>query len=186
MMPLHFLLSRSGERQHGTAARHGRRSSAVVMMWMAVVAMACLSCNPSDDVEGLFSSHAWSFTAFCYTPDWDSFRSSVLDVGLAGGEEHHLNTLTLLPDGTARVSMPGCSATGTWAADGRERTFVFSGWKITSGSTDDLSPFSAKFWKDLKKTAWYRGDSECMQLYTDDGSSDEGHFYLLFRPLANE
>ena len=138
------------------------------------------ACHPSDDIDDIFTPHGWSFTGFCYTPNWDSNRSSLLDIQLTGYDVHHLNTLLFQPDGVVLLDMPGCSLTGRWKADGRERTFSVGDFTVTSGSLDALSPYSQKFYKDLRATAWYRGDSSYLQLF-DAGE----HYYLLLAPMKN-
>lgn len=136
-----------------------------------------LSCQPSDDIETIFSTHGWNFTGFCYTPNWDSADCSLLDITLSGFETHQLNTIQFLANGIVEIDMPGCSATGKWAADGIKRTFVIDNLRITAGSLETLSPFSRKFYDELCKSAWYRGDSTYLQLF-----DSEGHYYLLFAP----
>ena len=102
----------------------------------------------------------------------------MLSITLGGYQDHHLNTLQFLPSGKVEVSMPGCTLTGEWTADGAKRSFTVSGLTVSSGSIDNLTPFSAKFYKDLCETVWYRGDSTCLQLF-----DREGHYYLLFAPI---
>jgi len=156
--------------------RHRRRRLSLCLALAALL----WSCHPSDDIDDIFTPHGWSFTGFCYTPNWNSNRSSLLDIQLTGFEEHHLNTLAFLPGGVVELNMPGCSLTGRWAADGRERTLTLTDFKVTAGSIDALSPYSQKFYKDLCATAWYRGDSSYLQLF-DAGE----HYYLLLAPMKS-
>jgi len=152
----------------------------VSRMWGSLlVTLLLAACNPSDDIEEIFTTHDWSFTGFCYTPNWDSADCSMLHITLSGAEDYQLNTLRLLANGVAEVSMPGCTLTGRWTADGTQRSFTLSALNVSAGSLDSLSPFSAKFYKELTATAWYRGDSTYLQLF-----DSEGHYYLLFAPKA--
>ena len=138
------------------------------------------ACNASDNVDDIFTTHGWSFTGFCYTPNWNGPECSLLDITLTGYQQHQENTVFFLPNGTVEVHMSGCSLTGNWTADGRERTFAIRNLSVTSGSLSQLNAFAQKFYKDLCETVWYRGDSTNLQLF-----EAEGHYYLLFAPKNN-
>ena len=146
-------------------------------LWV-LTALAFTSCEQADDIDGIFSSHGWSFSGFCYTADWNSGRSAFLDIKLTGYEAYSQHAMTFLPGGKAEIRVPGCTFSADWEADGSERSFYIRNMKVVSGSEDHISAFSRKFCDDLKATVWYRGDSNFIRLYGDDCK-----YYLLFKPL---
>lgn len=148
-----------------------------VAAWL-LAAMLLMSCSQADDTEAIFTPHSWSFTGFCYTPNWDRGICSILNLQLGGQDDHILNTLTFQADGRLIIDMPGCTLSADWVADGSDRSFAITNTRVISGSTDKLSPFSRKFLSDLKEAVWYRGDSTYLQIF-----EAEGHYYLLFAPI---
>lgn len=145
---------------------------------LLLVAMAMTSCEQSDDIETIFTTADWSFTDFCYTPNWNKEKSSMLNIQYDGRDQCHLNQLSFHPDGNVIISMPGCTLSGHWKADGIERSFALTDLKVTSGSLDRLSFFSKKFYDELISSVWYRGDTHFLQLFGPDE-----HYYLLFGPV---
>lgn len=150
------------------------------LLCVMLVSILCTSCQQSDDTTAIFTTHGWSFTGFCYTPNWNQGVCSVLNLQLNGQDDHRLNTVVFYDDGRAIITMPGCTLSAIWMADGEKRSFAFQDFNIVSGSKDNLSPFSKKFLQDLKEAAWYLGDTTYLQLFADDR-----HYYLLFAPIEN-
>lgn len=132
-------------------------------------------CEESDNVEGIFSSHNWVFTGFCYTPNWDSNKSQRLDVSLEGYNKIH--QLTFQSDGSLFVVVEGCKYSGTWSADGVSHAFTIKDFHTSEGNHDKTSPYAQKFIDELKAATWYRGDLNYLQLFAPDK-----HYYLLFGP----
>ena len=153
----------------------GRLTHLVLAVLLLVTAT---SCEQSDDIDTIFTTRSWSFTGFCYTPNWDKGESSILDINYEGKDACYLNTVTFHSTGAADINMPGCSLTGRWKADGVSRTFALTDLRVVTGSLNDISAFSRKFYDELTTAAWYRGDALSLQLY----NADE-HYYLLFGPI---
>lgn len=143
-----------------------------------VLMLTGISCEQSDDIEEIFTTRAWCFTGFCYTPNWNKGECSMLNIDLAGKNDYYLHTLTFHFSGTVDIHLPGCSLTAGWKADGTSRSFTLSDIRVVDGSLDKLSPFSRKFYDELTATTWYRGDALGLQLF----NADE-HYYLLFGPI---
>lgn len=137
--------------------------------------LASAGCQQADNVEGIFSSHRWIFTGFCYTPNWDTYMSQRLDISLEGYDRQHLATFQ--DDGSLFIFLDGCKLSGKWSADGTSRAFAISNLHVTEGNLDGIAPYAQKFLDNLKDAAWYRGDTNFLQLFDADK-----HYYLLFGP----
>ena len=155
--------------------RTGTKRQALLLATLLVL---CTACEQADDVDGIFTAASWSFTGFCYTPNWNKAQCNMLDIDLAGKNDYYLHTITFHGGGSASISMPGCALTAQWDADGSSRSFALTNVKVTSGSLSALTPFSRKFYEELTSAAWYRGNSLGLQLF----NADE-HYYLLFGPI---
>lgn len=139
------------------------------------------SCEQSDDISTIFESSGWSFTGFCYTANWDKGDCKRLNIDYEGKDTYPFHFIVFGSGGAADISMPGCSLTAHWKADGVTRSFALTDIRVVTGSLNDLSPFSRKFYDELTEATWYRGDANALQLF----NADE-HYYLLFSPMRKE
>lgn len=137
--------------------------------------LVSVSCETSDNVEGIFTAHQWIFTGFCYTPNIDSNKSQRLSCTLEGYDKAHL--VSFQSDGSIFVTLDGCKFKGSWIADGTNRSFAITNLRIAEGNDKNITPFAEKFLNELKASAWYRGDTNYLQLF-----DAEKHYYLLFGP----
>lgn len=170
--------TRSFPSRHPSSRRPSAHRLSQLLLMMIVLLTVFTSCEQSDDVEVIFTTRSWCFTGFCYTPNWDKGQSSMLNTNLEGKNDYYLHTLTFSPGGTVSITLPGCSLTAHWTANGATRAFSLTDIRVVTGNLDKLSPFSRKFYEELTAATWYRGDALGLELFDVDE-----HYYLLFGPI---
>lgn len=133
-----------------------------------VSALLLAGCQRRDDIEEIFTGKEWHLAGFYQTHDWDNSNmgSPITDYNSLADLSAY--NVTFLTDGTAVVVLPkGCVLQGIWEADGVKRTFKISKWKVVDGSPDELTGYGKWMYDDIRKVAYYQGDSNYIRLFDD-------------------
>ena len=149
-----------------------------------VLCLACLTgCDRSDDLESIFTGKVWHLAGFYQTTDWDNPNMSrPIKSDYNSHSDLSAYNITFLTDGTAHVTLPqGIQLTALWSADGNERrrTFSFSEWKTVSGDPSLLGGPAKQMYDQLKRTGYYQGDANYIQLF-----DDSKRYFMQFADLS--
>ena len=126
--------------------------------------LCCFSCDQGDDVGEIFVSGKWTVVNYFNTTDWKNSNkaqpiyTSFEDVTAIKGltiafEESGVFSGTLTCGGTI---------TGTWEANGKDRTVFIDGKNIRT--TGSLNGFDNEFVRILTDARYYQGDSRNLLL----------------------
>ena len=137
-----------------------------------VLCLACFAgCDRRDDLEDIFTGRVWHLAGFYQTSDW---KNPNLSFPLKNDYNSHDNlsayNISFFTDGTVLVALPqGCQLTAMWTADGNERhrTLSLSEWKTIQGDPTMLTGYGKQMYDNLKRVAYYQGNTYYIQLFDD-------------------
>ena len=126
--------------------------------------LCCFSCDQGDDIGDIFVSGRWTVVNYFNTTDW-KHSSKAQPIYTSFEDVTTLKKLTISFEENGVFSgtlTNGGTITGTWEADGKNRTVFIDGKNIrTSGN---LNGFDNEFVQILKDAAYYQGDSRNLLL----------------------
>ena len=151
---------------------------------LMVLCLACLTgCDRSDNLEDIFTGKVWHLAGFYQTSNWENPN---LSYPLKNDYNSHSDlsayNISFFTDGTVLVTLPqGCQLTALWTADGNERrrTFSFSEWKTIQGDPTVLTGYAKQMYDNLKRVAYYQGDTYYIQLF-----DDSKRYFMQFADLS--
>lgn len=127
-----------------------------------------VGCDRQDDVEIIFTGKEWHLAGFYQTHDWDNSNAGTSINDYNSHSDISAYNVTFYADGMARVVLPqGCVLTGHWDADGKERTFCISEWKVVEGDPKELTGYGKQMYDNMLKVAFYQGDSNYIRLFDE-------------------
>ena len=125
--------------------------------------LLAVGCSREDDIEGIFTGKVWHLAGFYSTTDWDNPNMGASINDYNSHSDLAAYNLTLLTDGLAIVTLPqGCKLQARWEADGAERTFSFSEWKIVAGNPEKLMGYGKQMYDELLKVRFYQDDLQLL------------------------
>ena len=131
--------------------------------------LLAVGCSREDDIEGIFTGKVWHLAGFYSTTDWDNPNMGASINDYNSHSDLAAYNLTLLTDGLAIVTLPQeCKLQARWKADGAERTFSFSEWKIVAGNPEKLMGYGKQMYDELLKVRFYQGDSNYIRLFNEN------------------
>lgn len=150
------------------------------ILYMLMVLPCLWSCNNEDDVEEIFASGTWYVVDFYGKVNWDKrngepkyntmLRSDDPAIRAEGNRALEIISkfsLAFKTDGTITGGMQNGEFTGTWQADGNDRTV-----HITINGKPNTSPAHNKEFIDaLTNARFYQGDSNYLMLAPEDKKS---------------
>lgn len=128
------------------------------------------SCNNEDDLEEIFVSGTWHVANYFGKANWDKGDGEPMykptdNEGRKALDIIHTFTLTFKADGTFSGSMERGEFSGTWQADGKERTIRL---RVTSNPNTSGYSLSRTYIETLENAVYYRGDSNYIMLGPED------------------
>ena len=134
------------------------------------------SCNNEDDLEEIFASGTWYVVNYFGKANWDrgdgepmykpiDSEGNIDKEGRKALETIHAFSLTFKADGTFSGSMERGDFSGTWQADGKERTIRL---RVSSNPNTSGYSLSRTYIETLENAAFYRGDSNYIMLAPED------------------
>lgn len=128
------------------------------------------SCNNEDDLDEIFASGTWYVVNYFGKANWDRENGDPVykptdNEGRKALAIIHTFTLTFKSDGTFTGSMERGDFSGTWQADGKERTIRL---RITSNPNTSGYSHSKTYIETLENAVFYRGDSNYIMLAPED------------------
>lgn len=144
--------------------------SQLVTILTLIMAIVMSSCEPQDDIEGIFVGKTWKLSNICNDKDAPTLDNS------------QVNTINSSSGFTITFSQNTFTATassqrleGTWSADNKGNSFTIN---ITRTEGNESSALGNKFIQMLRNCRYYEGDYYSLKLYDENKSE-----YLLLRPL---
>lgn len=128
------------------------------------LAFCCISCNQGDDIEDIFVSGKWTVVNYFNTTDWKK-SSKAQPIYTSLEDVTAIKGLTIVFEETGVFSgtlTSGGTITGTWEANGKDRTVFFDKKNIRTNGI--LNGFDKEFVQILSDAAYYQGDSRNLLL----------------------
>lgn len=125
-----------------------------------------VGCDREDDIEGIFTGKVWHMAGFYSTTDWDNPNMGTPISKYNSHSDLEGYNVEFLVDGMVVVTFSqGCKMQGRWEADGRERTFSISEWKVVMGDPVVLVGYAKQMYDELRKVTYYQGNSNYIRLF---------------------
>lgn len=125
-----------------------------------------VGCDSEDDIEGIFTGKVWHMAGFYSTTDWDNPNMGTPISKYNSHSDLEGYNVEFLVDGMVVVTFSqGCKLQGRWEADGRERTFSISEWKVVTGDPVVLVGYAKQMYDELRKVTYYQGNSNYIRLF---------------------
>ena len=125
-----------------------------------------VGCDREDDIEGIFTGKVWHMAGFYSTTDWDNPNMGTPINKYNSHSDLEGYNVEFLVDGMVVVTFSqGCKMQGRWEADGRERTFSISEWKVVTGDPVVLVGYAKQMYDELRKVTYYQGNSNYIRLF---------------------
>lgn len=137
-----------------------------ICLLLMLCAVCFTGCNREDDLEGIFTGKVWHLAGFYSTTDWDNQNMGMPISKYNSHSDLEGYNVEFFIDGLVVVTFPqGCKMQGYWEADGLERTFSISDWKVVTGDPAALVGYAKQMYDELRKVAYYQGDSNYIRLF---------------------
>ncbi len=130
------------------------------------------ACDNEDDVDAIFYGKTWKLTSVMKdskTNYYGNYSDEQKEIAASGSDSYYITFTTTQFSGKTSTG----SFSGTYTVDGDSRKLSFS----FSKSSSDSNTVSAMMMDILKNATHYKGDSNTLAIYQDDGP------YLLFYPV---
>lgn len=129
-------------------------------------------CNNEDDINEIFVSGTWNVVNYFTKADWNRRNGEPVykqdtSEGIESLRVVSNFSLTFNDDGTYEGNMQNAVFSGTWSADGKNRTIHFT----IKGNPSTSSRFNKEFIETLKEATYYQGDSKVLLLGPSDKRS---------------
>ena len=150
------------------------------LILFTLCSLLLVGCSREDDIEEIFIGKEWHLAGFYQTHDWDNPNMGTPINDYNSHTDLTAYNVAFLTDGTVIVTLPqGCRMEGRWSADGVERTFTITEWNVVAGAPTRLSGYGKLMYDNLRKVAYYQGDSNYIRLF-----DESRRFFMQFGDLA--
>jgi hypothetical protein len=124
------------------------------------------SCSTEDDVDTIFESGTWRVVNYFTKADWNKGKGQAIYT-ITDSNLKTLNTFTVVfnKNGTLTGTVQNGDISGTWTANGKDRTVHITIQKVPSTS------LNRTFVEYLENAVYYRGDSNYLMLGPEDKQS---------------
>jgi hypothetical protein len=124
------------------------------------------SCSTEDDVDTIFESGTWRMVNYFTKATWNQAKGQPL-YATNDNNLKVINTFTVVfnKNGTLTGTVQNGTLSGTWTANGKDRTV-----HITVSSAPSTS-LNRSFVEALENAVYYRGDSNYLMLGPEDKAS---------------
>ncbi|CCZ69327.1 DUF4847 family protein [Bacteroides gallinaceum] len=147
-------------------------------IWLCMATLLC-GCNQEDDVFEIFASgQTWHWSGSYDTTNWQDDNNYTLTTSKDDLEQINKDPdkfiIQFAEDGSVTGQGESFTFTGTWSADGNDRSFSV---RLTPNHTP--SGRDKTFYDEISNAHFYRGDSQLIKLF----NADKNH-YIQFYPVG--
>lgn len=133
-------------------------------------------CNQKDDVYEIFASgQTWHWSGSYSTNDWtddNSYNSTLTRDEVANiSENQNSYNIIFKEDGTVEGNGNSFTFTGTWSANGKDKSF-----SIKLRANGNRSGLDKTFYDEISNAKFYRGNSKFIKLF----NLDKNHFIQFY------
>ncbi|MCR5312303.1 MAG: DUF4847 family protein [Bacteroidaceae bacterium] len=128
---------------------------------LIAILLLCISCSTEDDLDDLFVGKTWYMTGA--TINGNVMNSDIKNLYSSGESAYYIFFST---NTFQAVLSNNKSFSGTWTADGKEKTIQLT---ISKGASN-MGSYDTNLYSIIKKITSYKGDANAMILMQDENN----------------